>query len=142
MSAQSQSNVLVPIERTRRAVRAKSTSLTRRAGVPPSDDDGVTQAEGRDSYAVTAIADITDRSLHATMARFTAGLSPAALAHAYLDWATHLAYSPGKRMQLLDKGTRKAVRFANYLWRHGLEGRSTGCCIEPLPQDKRFLGEA
>jgi hypothetical protein len=37
---------------------------------------------GRDSYAVTAIADITDRSLHAAIARFTAGLSPAALAHA------------------------------------------------------------
>ena len=33
----------------------------------------------RDSYAVTAIADIIDRSIHATAARFTLGLSPAAL---------------------------------------------------------------
>ena len=32
----------------------------------------------RNSYAVTAFADITDRSLHAAIARFTAGLSPAA----------------------------------------------------------------
>src|SRR5271167_1186128 len=67
----------------------------------------------RDSFAVTAIADLTDRSLHATMAHFTAGLSPAALTEAYLDWATHLANAPGKRMQLLDKAFRKAVRFAN-----------------------------
>ena len=42
------------------------------------------------------------------------GLSPAALAQAYLDWATHLANAPGKRMRLVDKAVRKAVRFANY----------------------------
>ena len=42
-------------------------------------DDG----DGRDSYAVTAVADIVDRSLHATIARFTLGLSPAALAPAW-----------------------------------------------------------
>lgn len=44
----------------------------------------------RDSYAVTAFSDIVDRSLHAAAVRFTLGLSPAALAEAYLDWATHL----------------------------------------------------
>jgi polyhydroxyalkanoate synthase len=73
------------------------------APVPASADD-------RDSYAVTALADVLDRSLHAVAARFTAGLSPAAMAHAHLDWATHLAYSPGKRLQLLDKAMRKAIR--------------------------------
>lgn len=44
----------------------------------------------RDSYVVTALSDITDRALHATMARFTMGLSPAAIAAAYLDWLAHL----------------------------------------------------
>jgi polyhydroxyalkanoate synthase len=39
----------------------------------------------------------------ATAARFTAGLSPAALAKAYYDWAIHLTFSPGKRLQLVDK---------------------------------------
>src|SRR6516164_9259271 len=92
-----------------------------------------------DSYAVTALADITDRSLHAATARFSAGLSPAALAHAYFDWATHLAYAPGKRMQLIDKAMRKALRFATYTWRHAAEGAAEPC-IEPLPQDKRFAG--
>jgi Poly-beta-hydroxybutyrate polymerase N terminal len=55
----------------------------------------------RDSYSMTALADITDRALRAATARFTAGVSPAAVAEAYLDWVTHLAYAPGKRIQLL-----------------------------------------
>ena len=33
----------------------------------------------RDSYASTAFGDVFDRSLHAAVARLTAGLSPAAL---------------------------------------------------------------
>ena len=42
-----------------------------------------------------------DRSLHSAMAAFTGGLSPTALAGAYLDWWTHLALSPGKQLELL-----------------------------------------
>ena len=63
------------------------------------------------------------------------------MAHAYLDWATHLAYSPGKRLQLMDKAVRKAIRFGNYAWRWAMEGGKTQCCIEPLPQDRRFIGQ-
>ncbi len=109
-------------------------------GRPVAPGTSEARFAARDSYAVTAIADITDRSLHAAIARFTAGLSPAALAHAYLDWATHLAYAPGKRLQLLDKGIRKSVRFANYAHRSLLQGGKCECCIEPLPQDKQFAG--
>ena len=98
--------------------------------------------EERDSYAVTAFADITDRSLHATAARFTMGLSPAALAYAYLDWITHLAFSPGKRLQLVDKAIRKATRFTNYACQCALKAdkKSFPTCIEPLPQDRQFVG--
>ncbi|MCC6947165.1 MAG: alpha/beta fold hydrolase [Bradyrhizobiaceae bacterium] len=96
----------------------------------------------RDSYAVTALADIIDRSLNATVARFSAGLSPAALAEAYLDWATHLAFAPGKRLQLVDKAARKSARFVNYARRCALHGGDAECCIEPLPQDRRFAAEA
>jgi polyhydroxyalkanoate synthase subunit PhaC len=105
-----------------------------------SEKASVGTVEGRDSYAVTAFAEIVDRSLHATAARFTMGLSPAALAEAYLDWATHLAFSPGKKLQLIDKATRKAVRFANHACRCALEGGMAQYCIEPLPQDRRFVG--
>ena len=118
-------------------VRLPSTSA---AQAPFDAAPGPASAHDRDSFAVTALADVSDRSLHAVAARFTAGLSPAAMAHAYLDWATHLAYSPGKRLQLMDKAVRKAVRFGNYAWRWAMEGGKTQCCIEPLPQDRRFVG--
>ncbi len=98
--------------------------------------------DDRDSYSVTALADITDRSLHAATARFTAGVSPAAVAEAYLDWATHLAYAPGKRIQLMNKAIRKAVRFGNYVGRYATEGGKAEDCIEPLPQDHRFTDAA
>ena len=96
------------------------------------------ETRDRDSYATTAIADITDRSLHAAEARFTSGLSPAALTYAYLHWATHLADQPGKRLQLVDKAFRKTVRFSDYALRYAMSGGKTDCCIDPLPQDKRF----
>jgi len=96
--------------------------------------------EQRDSYAVTAFADIVDRSLHAAIARVTLGLSPAALTHAYLDWATHLAGAPGKRMQLVDKAFRKSLRLGHYCAERMLGGAAAKPCIEPLPQDKRFVG--
>ncbi len=100
------------------------------------------RARGRDSYAVTAFADVIDRSLHAAAARFTMGLSPAALGEAFFDWAIHLTFSPGKRLRLIDKATRKSLRLANQARRYALEGGGVEPCIEPLPQDRRFAGEA
>ena len=123
---------------------ARKVPARARAAMPPPAAGAATgqSGDGRDSYAVTAIADITDRSLHAAIARFTGGLSPSSLTHAYFDWLTHLAHAPGKRMQLIDKAVRKTVRFANYAARYALEGGKTPCCIEPLPQDRRFAGPA
>ncbi len=132
---------------------ATSTAVSARSGKlpipPPAERHAPKCAEvsatglardQRDSYAVTALADITDRSLHAAVARITMGLSPAAMAHAYLDWATHLAGSPGKRLQLVDKAFRKAVRLANHSARCALTGASAEPCIVPLPLDRRFAG--
>ena len=69
------------------------------------------------------------------------GLSPAALGQAYLDWLTHLAFSPGKRLQLVDKAVRKAIRLSSYAYRCAMESGRAGQCIEPLLQDRRFAGE-
>ena len=74
----------------------------------------------RDSYASTAFAELIDRSSHAAMARFTAGLSPMTLMGAYADWAAHLAALPGKRLQLVEKALRK--------WLPVRELRSTPRC--------------
>ncbi len=105
---------------------------------PTAPSSGLIEPEERDSYSVTAFGDVTDRSLHAAIARFTGGLSPAALAGAYLDWAAHLANAPGKRLALMDKAMRKAMRLASYAYRFAHEGGKTEGCIEPLPQDHRF----
>jgi polyhydroxyalkanoate synthase len=95
----------------------------------------------RDSFAATAFAETIDRSTHALTARFTGGLSPIAIANAYNDWAFHLAFLPGKRMRLVEKAVRKALRFATYSARKTIDV-DTPPCIEPLPQDRRFVGAA
>ncbi len=101
------------------------------------------QPWARDSYSSTAIVEIMDRATHASVGRLTGGLSPSALAAAYLDWATHLAFSPGKQFQLAQKAQKKMMRFANFAMRCGPLGDSNGdSCIEPLPQDKRFRSES
>src|SRR5664279_4956160 len=63
---------------------------------PPAPDPSFL----RDSYSSTAFAETMDRSLDAAIARYTTGLSPMAQMAAYWDWAAHLAFSPGKRLQL------------------------------------------
>jgi polyhydroxyalkanoate synthase len=82
-----------------------------------------------------------DRLIHAALARYTMGLSPASLWLAYADWASHLLASPGKQQQLAQKATRKAVRFVNHA-ATALANPSSEPCIEPLPQDSRFTSEA
>ncbi len=96
----------------------------------------------RDSYASTAFADVVDRSVHAATARFTAGLSPMALIGAYMDWASHLALAPGKQSQLAEKALKKATRLATYASRRLIDRNGVEPCIVPLPQDRRFAGEA
>jgi polyhydroxyalkanoate synthase len=44
--------------------------------------------------------DSLDLETHAGVAALTGGLSPASAMLAYLDWALHLAISPGKRLEL------------------------------------------
>jgi polyhydroxyalkanoate synthase len=139
MNADKDTGILTVVKHARRdpGMIAKSASERVMSSAPAAKSAN----DNRDSYAVTAVADITDRSLHAAMARFTAGLSPAALAHAYWDWAAHLAFAPGKRMQLVDKAVRKAVRFTNHACRCAAGGTACEPCIEPLPQDRRFAGK-
>jgi polyhydroxyalkanoate synthase len=83
---------------------------------------------------------VMDRMAHALQGRLTLGLSPATLLQAYGDWIIHLAMSPGKQAELVQKAARKLVRFALYLGRYAGD-RSTTPCIDPLPQDRRFVAE-
>jgi polyhydroxyalkanoate synthase len=104
----------------------------------PEVDAEIAFGTDRDSYASTAMVDVIDRSFHAGIARLTAGLSPAAVAGAFLDWGTHLALSPGKWAQLQQKAWRKWLRYVAYTGRVAMQGGNAPACITPLPQDHRF----
>ena len=137
----------------RRGERSNSERASRASGEPATPKgNGSAQASPRpslvglpferDSYAATALGDVLDRSVHAATARFTGGLSPAALAEAYMDWAIHLAAAPGKQVLLLQKALKKTARFARYATDCAISDQPSGHCIEPLAQDRRFEGEA
>lgn len=85
---------------------------------------------------------IIDKILHASMAKITSGLSPSALMAAYADWAVHLASSPGKQSQLIEKAARKTARLAGYLGECSSPLGENSPCIEPLPIDKRFSDDS
>jgi polyhydroxyalkanoate synthase subunit PhaC len=82
-----------------------------------------------------------DRWFYAAVGRMTGGVSLLALHQAYADWAWHLAMSPDKQAELISDAAALFVCFHCYrLW----AGQGIECplCIEPLPQDRRFEGEA
>ena len=91
-----------------------------------------------DDAELHRIRDALDHTAHASLARLTSGLSPAAVADAYMDWAANLAISPGKQVELAAKAARKWARLAQFASRCASGGGTCEPCIEPLPQDKRF----
>src|SRR6516162_9952028 len=82
-----------------------------------------------------------DRPLHAAVARFTLGISPAALSQAYIDWLQHIVFSPDKQFALAEMVARQWARHLEYC-RSACADPNCQHCVEPLPQDKRFAGEA
>ncbi len=91
-----------------------------------------------DDHDLSATSEAIDEAVHAAVARATGGLSPAALADAWGDWAVHLAFSPGKQAELVAKAARKSEKLAGFLMRSLLQGGRAEPCIRPLPQDHRF----
>ena len=82
-----------------------------------------------------------DRALRAAMARVTQGLSPAAVAAPWIDWAAHLALAPGKRAALAMHAHALAARYALWLLLHA--GQDDGEPIVPSPAgDARFADPA
>jgi hypothetical protein len=82
-----------------------------------------------------------DRMLHAGMARFTAGISPAAVGLAFTDWWMHLAASPGKQAELMQAAWSNASKLALTTARTA-SGTKCDPCIAPERGDKRFQDAA
>jgi polyhydroxyalkanoate synthase subunit PhaC len=100
---------------------------------PPATDDRPNPGY----YATHAL----DRAFKASLARMTAGITPAGLASVYFEWLAHLALSPGKQVELGEKFVRKSLRLGEYVNRLARDPDASAC-IEPMEQDRRFSGEA
>jgi polyhydroxyalkanoate synthase len=85
-------------------------------------------------------SDNIDLSFNAMLGRFTGNISPGALSMAYVDWLLHLRLSPSKQVKLVQLGWQKYLRLFNYaLQASRIDIPPPPPCIEPLPQDKRFI---
>ncbi len=102
------------------------------AAIPPVPTDTMQSYEG-----FRAI----DRLSTAQRARWSGGMSPAALALALFDWSMHLAIAPGKQMELAFKAHEKSARLLSCLIASVVDP-ATPPCIEALPGDYRFTADA
>ncbi|MEO1331352.1 MAG: alpha/beta fold hydrolase [Pseudomonadota bacterium] len=111
-------------DRSHRAIetRALAPEFTTEPGAAQFDDYGTKSL---------------DLAFKAHLARFTLGVSPAGMLERFVAWSGHLAISPGKQLQLIEKAQSKAAQ----LWLHACGvalGLKPEPCIAPLPQDHRF----
>lgn len=70
----------------------------------------------------------------------TAGLSPAALALAYLDWLIHLASAPERQLEMSTDALRIMSQFLGCVTNQLSTDASPWNYIKPQPQDRRFAG--
>ncbi|WP_262030921.1 PHA/PHB synthase family protein [Microvirga sp. Mcv34] len=112
-------------------VRASAAASAPLPAPPPSP-------EPSDDAELHQLRDALDHTAHAGLAHLTAGLSPAAIIDAFMDWGVHLAISPGKQVELATKAARKWSRLTQFASRCAINGGTAEPCIQPLPQDHRF----
>ncbi|WP_099826927.1 PHA/PHB synthase family protein [Oceaniglobus indicus] len=113
------------------------TSQSRKAAAPsrdaaPDTSDATPAPTGRPFETL-------DRMSHASIAKATSGISPAVLGMAWMDWAMHLAASPGKRLDL----AQQAMQNAQALWAEsmGIEpSADTPADAPDAAPDRRFKG--
>ncbi|GAA5232012.1 alpha/beta fold hydrolase [Verticiella sediminum] len=80
-----------------------------------------------------------DTRVHAILARAWASLSPQSAMLAWLDWASHMAVSPGRQADLAGLALSQAAQLAGYLRECLMAGPGAArACVEPPAQDRRF----
>ena len=73
-----------------------------------------------------------DRDMHGRMAQATFGIAPSVLAEAWVDWAVHIAASPGKQLSLVQQAMKDTQTF----WMSALGLQPTA-----VPDDRRFASD-
>ncbi|MDU0955545.1 MAG: alpha/beta fold hydrolase [Bradyrhizobium sp.] len=94
--------------------------------------------EDEDSDAFRREDHELDKAFSAVLARMTAGISPAALSMAYLDWACHLAAAPQRQMENVHNAWQMARQLAERSLHLADPNRSPWDLIKPQPNDHRF----
>ncbi|SNR63798.1 PHA/PHB synthase family protein [Puniceibacterium sediminis] len=102
------------------------TVATPETAVPKQPDPSPAEPTPQNAY------DSLDRLTHATVAKATSALSPSVLGEAWMDWAVHLAVSPGKQAHLIEQ----ALKNLQTLW-----SQSLGITQPEGSDDRRFAGE-
>ena len=95
----------------------------------------------KDSFPASNFFRDIDRASAAASAKLTGGLSPAAIALAFADWAIHLGAAPGKQMELTLEVGRKSLALSGEALRSALDPKSVPS-IEPLAGDERFRDDS
>jgi polyhydroxyalkanoate synthase len=85
---------------------------------------------------------VADRTLRATMARATAGISPYAVANAFWDWAVHLATSPGRQAELAVAAATGAWQNLVNSWNCLSGSKAADPCACARAPDDRFRDPA
>jgi len=81
-----------------------------------------------------------DRAATAALARLTLGVSPHAVADAWLDWAIHLARAPGRQAALAERATTNVLKLVRY-GAEALAGREAEPPFVPRAYDHRWRHE-
>ena len=81
---------------------------------------------------------LLDRTFHAMLARFTGGISPAALLLAWLDWSVHLTVAPQRRMVIANDIARDMGRLLEAAAHAMSPGQRAWSVIRPEGRDRRF----
>lgn len=82
-----------------------------------------------------------DGYLNYLVARWTAGVSPAACANPFFDWFIHLASAPGLQLELLGDAAQRSIRLLNFMHSAATLGRDVLPCVTAQPHDRRFSSE-
>jgi len=77
-----------------------------------------------------------DKAVHIALARASGGISPASLAQASIDWATHFAVSPSKQAALYQNALQAVSELGAWIF------GGADCPRQPAPRDTRFRSDA
>ena len=81
-----------------------------------------------------------DHMLHAAVAKFTGGISPASLMLAGFDWWEHLLFSPSKQHMLRQSLLEKTAQIGAYALQ-ATSGNAALPMVAPPPADRRFTSD-